>query len=155
VAVAFASGATARAVASRVAGGAVVVAALAGLGVGAVHGARAQAAQAAPAETARWRLDVAYYDCLSAQVHSVVHRGQVVDVSTADPGAWGTLVKVVAPYAVVTTVRSGHEVLTLASRPGAGSCLGSVVVARYPSGVVRVGTGASLPGAGAPPQTPL
>jgi hypothetical protein len=141
--------------AARLAGGVVLLVAMTGLVVGAVHGWRAQAAQGSPTEVARWRVDTEYYDCLAAQVHSVVQRGQTVDVSTADPGAWGTLVKVVAPYAVVSSHRTGHVVLTLVSRPGAGSCLGSVVVARYPSGAVRAGTGGSLRGSETPPQTPL
>jgi len=138
-------------------GGAAVLACvcLGSLVVGAVHGGRAAAARETPSQVSAWRLDLAYYGCLSAQTHSLLRPGQVVDVSTADPGAWVTLAKVVAPFAVMTTRRPGHVLLTLATRPGPGSCLGSVVVAREPSGAVRLGTGGSLPGHRLPPQTPL
>lgn len=126
----------------------------AGLAVGAVRGVRATTARAGPTEVAAWRLDLAYYDCLSAQAHSLVHAGETVDVSMTDPGPGVTLAKVVAPFAVITDRASGHVVLTLISRPGPGTCLGSVVVARDPSGVVHQGRG-SLLGHEIPPQTPL
>ena len=139
---------------SRIVAGALVIACVTGLAVGAVHAVRATAAQAAPAEVSAWRLDLAYYGCLSAQAHSLVHRGQTVDVSMTDPGLGVTLAKVVAPFAVITAHRSGHVVLTLVLRPGPGTCLGSVVVARDPSGAVHDGRG-SLEGRRMPPQTPL
>jgi hypothetical protein len=141
--------------AGGVASGALALVCLGALAVGAVHGGRAASAQGSPAQVSAWRLDAAYYGCLATQVHTLIGPGQVVDVSTADPGAWVTLDKVVAPFAVITTRRAGHVVLTLANRPGPGSCLGSVVVARGPSGVVRIGTGGSLGGHRMPPQTPL
>jgi hypothetical protein len=128
---------------------------LAALTFGAVHGARSSSVQARPAQVAAWRLDIAYYDCLSAQAHSLVHRGETVDVSMADPGPGVTLAKVVAPFAVLTDRARDHVVLTLVTRPGPGTCLGSVVMARDPSGTRRTGTGASLPGRARPPQTPL
>ncbi|HEY7947714.1 MAG TPA: hypothetical protein VID75_08560 [Acidimicrobiales bacterium] len=140
---------------SRVTAGALAVACVAGLAVGAVRGVRATAAQADPGEVSAWRLDLAYYDCLSTQAHSLVHRGETVDVSMSDPGLGVTLAKVVAPFAVITARPSGHVVLTLVTRPGPGSCLGSVVVARDPSGAVRDGRGGSLVGHRQPPPTPL
>ncbi|HEX4081470.1 MAG TPA: hypothetical protein VHX40_00785 [Acidimicrobiales bacterium] len=146
----------ARRVAWRLAGLTVGLVAVAGLAVGAVHGARSTTAQADDREVALGQLDVAYYDCLAAQVHSLVGPGQVVAVSTANPGNWATLAKAVAPWAVMTDdQRRAVAVLYLAPRHGAGSCLGSAVVARYPDGRVRVGTGGSLPGDEPPPMTPL
>jgi hypothetical protein len=146
----------ARRVAWRLAGLAVGLVAVAGLTVGAVHGVRSTATQADEQQVALGRLDVAYYDCLAAQVHSLVGPGQVVAVSTANPGNWATLSKAVAPWAVMTEDEPrAVAVLQMAPRHGAGSCLGSVVVARYADGRVRVGTGSSLPGDEPPPMTPL
>jgi hypothetical protein len=142
-------------VVSRIAAIGLAGACVAGLAVGAVRGVRATAAQADPAEVAAWRLDLAYYDCLSTQAHSLVHGGETVDVSMSDPGAWVTLAKVVAPFAVITARSSGHVVLTLRTRTGPGTCLGFVMVARDPSGAVRDGRGGSLTGHRQPPQTPL
>ncbi|HXR27129.1 MAG TPA: hypothetical protein VN771_04645 [Candidatus Baltobacteraceae bacterium] len=139
---------------SRIVAVTLMLACVTGLGVGAVRGIRATAAQADPTEVSAWRLDLAYYDCLSAQVHSLVHRGQTVDVSMTDPGPGVTLAKVVAPFAVITAHPSGHVVLTLVTRRGPDTCLGSVVVARDPSGAVHDGRG-SLGGRRMPPQTPL
>ncbi len=145
-----------RRVAGRLAGLALGLVAAAGLAVGAVHGARSAGAQADDQQVALGQLDVAYYDCLAAQVHSLVGPGQVVAVSTANPGNWATLAKAVAPWAVMTDdQRRAVAVLSMAPRRGTGACLGSVVVARYPDGRVRVGTGGSLPGDEPPPMTPL
>jgi hypothetical protein len=139
----------------RLAGLAVGLVAAAGLAVGAVHGARSTGAQADDRQVALGRLDVAYYDCLAAQVHSLVGPGQIVAVSTANPGNWATLAKAVAPWAVmIEDQRRAVAVLSMAPRRGTGACLGSVVVARYPGGRVRVGTGGSLPGDEPPPMTP-
>ncbi len=145
-----------RRVARRLTGLAVGLVAVVGLTVGAVHGARSTGAQADDQQVAVGRLDMAYYDCLAAQVHSLVGPGQVVAVSTASPGNWVTLAKAVAPWAVMTDrERRAVAVLSMAPRHGAGACLGSVVVARYPGGRLRTGTGGSLPGAESPPMTPL
>ncbi|HVC71161.1 MAG TPA: hypothetical protein VNC61_12975 [Acidimicrobiales bacterium] len=142
-------------VVTRVVAAGLVGVGLAGLAVGAVRGVRATAARADPAEVSAWRLDLAYYDCLSAQAHSLLYRGETVDVSMADPGSGVTLAKVVAPFAVISDRRSGHVVLTLVARPGPGSCLGSVVVAHDPTGGVRTGGDGSLGGRRSPPATPL
>ena len=145
-----------RGIAWRLAGLVVGLVAVAGLTVGAVHGARSSGAQADDEQVALAHLDVAYYDCLAAQVHSLVRPGQVVAVSTANPGNWATLAKVVAPWGTMTEdQRQAVAVLRMAPRHGAGACLGSVVMARYPDGGVRVGTGGSLPGDEQPPMTPL
>jgi hypothetical protein len=145
-----------RGIALRLAGLVVGLVAVVGLTVGAVHGARSSGAQADDEQVALAHLDVAYYDCLAAQVHSLVGPGQVVVVSTANPGNWATLAKAVAPYATMTEdQRQAVAVLSMAPRHGAGACLGSVVVAHYADGRVRVGTGGSLPGDEQPPMTPL
>ncbi len=140
----------------RLAGTAVGVVAFLCLAVGAVHGVRTTAALSDGAAVASGRLDVAYYDCLATQAHSLVGPGQTVVLSMANPGDWATLGKVVAPWARVSRdAGRATAVLSLEPKPGPGSCLGDVVVARYPSGATRRGTGASLPGSGPPPATPL
>ena len=142
--------------ARRVLGLAVGLVASAALVLGAVHGVRSTAADADDSALASARVDVAYYACLAAQVHSLVRPGEVVAVSTADPGTWATLSKAVAPWAVITaSPGQAVAVLSLQPRHGGGACLGQVVVARARDGLVRRGTGASLPGDEPPPPTPL
>ncbi len=144
----------ARPPAVRLVGLAVTLTVLVGLVIGAVHGGRATAGLGSARQVSSARLDIAYYDCLTTQSSSLVRPGKVVDVSTANPGSWATLSKVVAPRDVLTTDRRiAVAVLTLERRPG--GCLGSAVVAHYPNGTVRQGTGASLSGQGPPPAQPL
>jgi hypothetical protein len=127
---------------------------LGALAVGAVHGGRSISALAGDHQVATSRLDNAYYDCLATQARSLARPGEAVDVLASNPSAWGTLVKVVAPWAVLTTDASRAEVtMTLAPRRGTNTCLGSVVVARSPSGAVHYGTGATL--FGGPPPPPV
>lgn len=139
----------------RLVGLALALVALVALVVGAVHSVRSTAGRAGAPSVASANLDDAYYGCLAAQVDSLVGPGRAVDVSTADPAAWATLAKVVAPRDVITTDR-GRSVplLSLAPRRGAGACLGSVVVARF-GATVGDGTGGSLPGDEAPPPPAL
>lgn len=134
----------------------VLCAAVAGLAVGAVHGARSAASLEGPRAVARANLDDRYYACLTAQARTLVRPGQTVEISTANLGDWGTLAKAVAGWAVLTDHRArAAAVLSLESLPGPGACLGSVVVARYPDGSVRRGVGAAVPGSGPPPSQPL
>jgi len=145
-----------RSLALRLVGLALALVAVGALVVGSVHGARSSVGRADATSVTSARLDDAYYGCLAAQTESLVGPGLVVDVSTSDPGSWGTLVKVVAPRDVLTTDQArSAAVLTLARRSGPGACLGSVVVARYPNGTVRDGTGGSLPGDESPPPPAL
>ncbi len=140
----------------RLVGLALAIVGLLTLVVGGVHSLRVTAARAGASSVASARLDDAYYRCLSEQVDSLVRPDQVVDVSTAEPGAWVTLAKVVAPRDVLTTDPGrSTALLSLVSSNRRGTCLGSVVVARYPDGTSRHGTGGTLAGHEAPPATPL
>lgn len=135
---------------------AVGLAAVAGLAVGAVHGARSADSLTGARSVALANLDDRYYDCLSTQVRSLVRPGRLVVISTANLGNWSTLGKAVAGWAVVTDERRrAVAVLSLAAHHRSGACLGSVVVARYRDGTVRLGHGASVPGPGPPPAQPL
>jgi hypothetical protein len=143
-------------VAASVAVTVVAGAALAGLVAGAVHGVRSTTALASSAQVASATEDDAYYACLTTQAHHLVRPGQVVDIDRDDLTSWATLGKVVAPWAVVTTdAHRAVAVLSLRTATGGASCLGVVVVARYADGQVRTGRGATLPGRGPPPATPL
>jgi hypothetical protein len=124
------------------------------LAVGAVHGARSTTALAADRQVATARLDDAYFDCLATQARSLAQPAERIDVLNTYSSAWVSLVKVVAPWAVLTTDAARAQItMTLAPRIGANTCLGSVVVARSASGAVHYGTGATL--AGGPPPQPV
>lgn len=142
----------------------VTAVAAAALVTGAVHGVRTAASLASDRSVASAELDDAYYACLATQVRSLVRPGQVVDLSQSDPGPWVTLAKAVLTENPVTAdPSSAVAVLSLRELfdpEEAGSCLGSVVVARFPArgghpAVVRVGSGASLTGPAPPPTPPL
>lgn len=127
-----------------------------GLAVGGVHELRAAADQASDQQVAQANLGNRYYSCLAAQARSLVRPGQVVKVSTTNPGNWSTLSKAVAPWTVMTNdADRAVAVLSLGPARGHDACLGSAVFARYHDGVVRRGSGGSLPGHGPPPATPL
>lgn len=146
-----------------VAAGAVTLVAAAALVAGAVHGVRSAAVLSSDSQQAQARLDDEYYACLQTQAHSLVLPGTTVELSTSSPGDWATLAKATASWATLTDDprRAAAELslLDVGTRTP-GSCLGSVVVARYRGqqgrpGPVRVGTGASLVGGSGPPPTPL
>jgi len=133
------------------------VAGIAGLGTAAVHAVRSTANLAGNAQVALAREDDRYYGCLETQVRSLVPQGSVVIVSTANPGNWATLGKAAAPWAQIVVPGSSGAiaVLSLVQRPSGAACLGSTVEARFADGRVAFGTGASMPGEGPPPATPL
>jgi len=138
----------------RLVGLSVTIVALVGLITGAVHGSRATAAQASRQEVAQARLDIAYYDCLTRQVANIIGPNQRVVVSTANPGAWATLSKVVAPRDVMTTEeKSAVGILSL--KPDLDGCLGSVVVVRYRDGTGAQARGPTLRADEGPPSSPL
>lgn len=134
----------------------VAVAALIGLVVGAVNGVRSADADARPSSVAGAQLEDAYYSCLSTQAHSLVRPGQTVAIPINPLADFVTLAKVVTPWTPITFRPTGAAaVFSLRTSRSPGACLGTVVVARYPDGRVRRGTGASLPGRGPLPVTPL
>lgn len=140
---------------------AVVVVALAGLGVQAARANRVVSRQASAATVRDARLDDAFYRCLDTQVRSLVRPGQTVAFRAGNLGDLVTLLKASGSWATVADPPSGADV-SLALRNGtaaAGTCLGTVVVGttRLPGGreIVRVGTGAEVAGHGPPPAPPL
>jgi hypothetical protein len=140
---------------TRLAVALLAVGALCAMGIDAAHGVRTTVALAGDRSVATARLDDAYYHCLAVEAHSLARPGETVDVLNNDTAAGVTLGKAVAPWAALTTnAAKAGVLLTLFPWHGDNSCLGSIVVARYPSGAVRLGTGQTLEG-GPPPQPPL
>ena len=135
----------------------VAIVGVAGMCTAAVHAVRSSATLAGNAQVALARQDDRYYGCLETQVRSLVPQGSVVIVSMANPGNWATLGKAVAPWAQIVVPGSSGAVaeLSLEQRSTGSTCLGSTVEARFTDGRVAVGTGASMPGEGPPPATPL
>lgn len=157
-----APGRTARGTRLRLAAALLVVAAgLAALGVGAVHGARSIADGSTGRQAARWQLDADYWHCLTVQAHSVVRPAEPVwfDITTLDDLV--ILTRVLGPWATVVG-RPGRARAYVTLRPaGHDGCLGLRVVALLPGpggpgSIVKVGSGATLPGRQQElPTTPL
>ena len=139
----------------------VAAVALLALGGQAVRGDRVVGAQLAAHAVHDATVDDAFYRCLDIQAHSLVRPGQTVALRTdnlADVitmikgfGSWITVADPAARADVVLTLRDGVA--------APGTCLGTRVVATSvgPGGttVVRLGTGAAVPGQGPPPAPPL
>jgi hypothetical protein len=135
-------------------------AAVAGLAVGAVHGARQSSTLASAADARAWQTDEDYWACLDAQAHSLAAPGERVWLDTHNLSDWVTLEKVFGPWADVVNER-GQAGVRVSLRPAKGrdQCLGTVLVGTGPHGaggraIVRVGTGGSLRGHRPLPTTP-
>ncbi len=105
-------------------------------------------------------LDDAFYHCIDVQTRSLVSPGEPV-VFDDDLADLVTLVKAVGSWVTIANPFP-TAVARLSLRNGVTTreaCLGSVVVATFPKAhhrvVVRVGSGASVPGIGPPPAPPL
>jgi hypothetical protein len=127
-----------------------------GLGFGTVHATGARDALQTPAAVASARLDVAYYDCLTTQAHSLLRPGEAVSIHGDPTAPLVTLTKVVGGW--VDLVPAGEPVprhLDLVATHGRNGCLGTVVVltSTGPGGhrTTVVGRGASVPGHRSPP----
>jgi len=139
-----------------------VVAIVAGIGLGvqAVRGNTVVSVQRRATTVHDAALDNAFYRCLDVQAHSLVSAQEPVALSAAFVD-FVTLIKAVGSWVTIANPLSTAKAqLTLRDNvTGGGACLGTVVVATYPTphhGVrVRIGTGDSVPGAGPPPAPPL
>ena len=144
-----------------VAGGLVAVVALTALAGQAVRGDRTVTAQLAAPAVHRASVDDAFYHCLDVQAHSLVAPGRTVTIRTDNLADVVTMIKGFGSWVTVADPPSSARVfLTLRDHvTGPGTCLGTQVVATMvgPGGhtVVRVGTGAAVPGHGPPPAPPL
>jgi len=135
--------------------------ALVALGGQAVRGNRVVGAQLSARSVHDASVDDAFYQCLDTQAHSLVRPGQTVVLSTDNLADVITMIKGFGSWVTVADPPSRAQVtLTLHDGPAApGTCLGTRVVATTvgPGGVrvVRLGTGAQVPGQGPPPAPPL
>jgi hypothetical protein len=131
------------------------------LAVGAVHGVRSTTSLSTDRQVATWNLDNRYWACLDTQARSLVRPGAHIWLTDVNFGTAIALEKLLAPWVyLVNRPEQASAYLTLRTQPGPGSCLGSVVVGRFPGpagpgSIVKVGRGASLPGHEQPPATPL
>ena len=126
----------------------------------AVAGTRTVSAQLHATAEHDAQLDDAFYACIDTQARSLVSPGQSVTLGPTNLSDLVTLLKAVGSWVTVADPPSSASAV-LSRRPvhGHGACLGTVVVATYPSSHggtrTRVGTGASVPGTGPPPAPPL
>lgn len=139
----------------------VVLAALAGLGQQAMAGNRMVSTQTDATSMRNAALEDAFYHCLDVQAHSLVSPGQPVTIDTRSFANFVTLLQGVGSWVTIAEPPS-TTVARLSLRndtSGPGACLGTVVVAHYTQPrrgiVVRIGSGATVPGHGPPPPTPL
>lgn len=145
----------------RAAGVVVVVAAGVGLVGQAARGAHTVNTQRqSPAERSA-SLNDAFFSCLDSQARSLVSPDQPVRLDASNLSDFIILLQGVGSWVTIADPRS-DAVASLSLRnnvSGPGACLGTVVVAHYTPprhGVsVRVGSGATVPGNGPPPTTPL
>jgi len=139
----------------------VAVVALVALAGQAVRGDRVVQGQLAAPVVHDATVDDAFYRCLDVQARSLVRPGQTVALSTDNLADVVTMIKGFGSWVTVAgTTSRADVVLTLHDGPAApGTCLGTRVVATTvgPGGtpVVRLGTGAEVPGQGPPPAPPL
>jgi hypothetical protein len=129
-----------------------------GLLFGAARGNATVTALNSSTQAADLHLENAYYRCLEIQTRSLVSPGEPVTLNV-----WYEVLDLLRAAGVWLTAAPPSDVhapqLTLATRPGPGSCHGTVVEARFllPDGktVIRFGTGASVPGEGPLPRPEL
>ena len=141
-------------------GAAVVVVAVAALGVQAVRGNRTVGVQRDAVTIHDAALDDAFYHCIDVQTRSLISPGEPI-VFDDTLGDIVTMIKGVGSWVTIANP-SSIAVARLSLRnnvSGPGACLGTVVIATYlqPHHEVRVGigSGASVPGTGPPPAPPL
>jgi hypothetical protein len=138
----------------------VLLVGLVALGVQAVRGNRTVAVQRSAVTVHDAALDDAFYRCLDVQTRSLIAPGEPV-IFDDNLGDVITMIKAVGSWVTIANPMS-TAVARLSLRNGVttgGACLGTVVVATFPrahqASVVRLGTGASVPGHGPPPAPPL
>lgn len=136
----------------------VIAIGMAALLFGGARGNSTVASLTSTSQLAATNLDNAYYRCLDVQTQSLVMPGQVVVVS--GPGNVADLLRAAGSW--LKAAPAGDltaPVLRIVERSGPGTCHGSVIEGVFPNGrgdhVVRIGSGASVPGAGPLPRPQL
>jgi hypothetical protein len=128
----------------RLGGAAVALVALVALGAGALHGGHVEAGLTTHRDVTQAQRADAYYDCLTAEAHSLIHAGDVVFLPHPTLGEWATVTKVIGGWAAVTLhLKAANEGLAIDHAPGPGTCQGDVIVTvtRLPDGHLVIGRG--------------
>ncbi len=140
----------------------VVVVAGLGLGWGAHDGVSSATRLSSHQAVVNASLDDDYYACLTAQARSLIGRGETVAVNEANLQSWVIITKVLGAWAVLdnrAVAPPTVPTVSVITRPGPGSCLGSVVTTSVVTHgghvTVRRGTGAALLGHQVPPAPNL
>jgi hypothetical protein len=115
--------------ARRIGGLVVLVAAVVGLSGAAWHGEHTEGQLTATHFTRSADRSNAYYGCLSAQVHSLIHSGDVVYLSHPTLTSWVTLTKVIGGWAHETLQQDRSTMaVTLQEANWTGNCDGQVLI---------------------------
>jgi hypothetical protein len=137
----------------------VIAIGMAALLFGAARGNSTVASLTSTSQMAATNVDNAYYHCLDIQTQSLVMPGQAVVV--AYQGNVADLLRAAGSWlrAAPADDRNAPS-LRIVERSGPGTCHGSVIEGVFSNGrggghVVRIGTGASVPGAGPLPRPQL
>lgn len=137
------------------------VVAVVGMAANAVGANRTVSVQRSKATVEDTALDNAFYHCLDVQVRSLVSPDQPVTLADPNLADFITLLKGVGGWVKVADP-PGSAVAFLTLRDGVtgrDACLGTVAVATFHEKggrtVVKIGSGASVPGSGPPPAPPL
>jgi hypothetical protein len=136
----------------------VIAIGMAALLFGAARGNSTVASLTSTSQIAATNLDNAYYRCLDVQTQSLVMPGQAVVV--AHQGNVADLLRAAGSWlkAAPADDRTAPA-LRIVERSGPGTCHGWVIEGVFSNGlgghVVRIGTGASVPGAGPLPRPQL
>jgi hypothetical protein len=108
---------------------AVLVAALVGLGGGALHGEHAETRLTAAHFSRSATQSNAYFACLSTQAHSLLRPHDVVYLSNPTLDSWVTLTKVIGGWASETLhMRQANVGLSLVSETNGPTCGGQALV---------------------------
>lgn len=142
-----------------VAAGALVVASLVALAIGAAHGVRDTDGAAGSSETEAARASDVFYQCVSVQAHHLVSTSQPVVLTPANVADHVLLLQAVGGWVTLAPGDSRTAVhLTLEPNTAGQTCRGLVVVARWRkadgSTHTRRGWGATASGTGPPPPVP-
>lgn len=123
---------------------AVLLFAVIALGLGALHSNHLETRLTTAAATASAQRSDRYYNCLSAQAHSLITPSDVVYLPDPTLAAWTTLTKVVGGWAHVTLqLHQANLALTLQRSTHPGSCDGNdlVTVGHAPGGHIVIRSG--------------
>ncbi len=114
---------------TRCGGAAILIVALIALGLGTWHAARAESRLSSSKYKASALHSDAYFECLSAQAHSLIGPHNVVYLPDPTLNEWVTLTKVIGGWAHESlNLHASNLALTLQRSGQSGTCDGQVLV---------------------------